>query len=485
MPNNASTTRHPAPSPIAPSIEGDPSAAQSTTFPKDFIWGTASSAYQIEGAAETDGRGPSIWDAYCKTPGRVFGGHTGDVACDHYHRYPEDVAIMKSMGVRAYRFSTSWSRILPEGTGRVNEKGLAFYDRLVDALLAAGIEPWLTLFHWDLPLALHHRGGWTNRDIAEWAGEFAAVVVDRLSDRVTRWMTINEPQIFVGHGYCEGSHPPGKAMVVDQLAAAHNAMRAHGRMAQVIRSRAKKTPNVGWAPVGRTMIPHSESPADIEAARQLMFSVTQPAFFNNTWFSDPAILGAYPEDGLRVFGSQAPDVRPGDMELIKQPLDFYGANIYSGERVRAGADGTPEIVPFGPGHPQTAIRWWVAPDALRWGPRFLWERYRLPIAITENGLSGMDWVAEDGRVHDAMRIDLTARFLRQLRRAMHDGAKVIGYFHWSILDNFEWAEGYKERFGLVHVDFSTLKRTPKDSATWYAEVMRTGVVPGRTGRTGV
>lgn len=474
------TSNHPsanASAPTVPPIGLDTEAAQPISFPKSFIWGAASSAYQIEGAADVDGRGPSIWDAFCKVPGRVFGGHTGDVACDHYHRYAEDVGLMKQLGMQAYRFSSSWSRVLPEGTGSVNPKGLAFYDRLVDALLAAGIQPWLTLFHWDLPLALHHRGGWLNRDIAEWAGEYAAIMADALGDRVTNWMTINEPQIFVGHGYCEGTHPPGKAMIADQLAAAHNAMRAHGRMAQVIRARAKNTPSVGWAPVGRTMIPHTDSPADIEAARQLMFSITERGFFNNTWFSDPAILGHYPEDGLRVFSPHAPDIRPGDMELIRQPLDFYGANIYSGERVRAGAHG-PEIVPFPPGHPQTAIRWWVAPDALRWGPRFLWERYKLPIAITENGLSSMDWVNEDGRVHDVMRIDLTARFLRQLRKSMTDGANVIGYFHWSILDNFEWAEGYKERFGLVHVDFTTLKRTPKDSAQWYAHVAKSSVVPG-------
>jgi beta-glucosidase len=447
-------------------------------FPDGFVWGAASSAYQIEGAHDADGKGPSVWDEFCRRPGAIWQGQSGDVACDHYRRYAEDIALMKRIGLPAYRFSVSWPRVIPEGTGKVNAAGLSFYDRLVDGLLAAGIEPWVTLFHWDYPHALFCRGGWLNRESPEWFAEYTGVVVDRLSDRVSRWMTINEPQIFLGpdHGDSIGA-PSLRPTTQERLITAHHTLMAHGRSVQVIRTRAKKKALIGWAPIGRTKYPASNNEADVNAARALMMSVAAKDFWNNTWFADPVVLGRYPEDGIQTYGVPMNFVKPGDVQVIQQPLDFYGVNIYDGEPARARADGKPEVVPHAPGHPQTAVRWFITPEALYWGPRFLYERYRLPIVVTENGMSGTDWVGLDGRVRDPQRIDYTRRYLQALGRAMADGTDVRGYFHWSIMDNFEWQSGYKERFGLIHVDYQTQRRTLKDSAHWYSRIIATnGVV---------
>ena len=441
-------------------------------FPNGFVWGAGSSSYQVEGAARTDGRGDSVWDALCRQEGAIHHGHTGDVACDHYHRYKDDVALMKQMGLHAYRFSIAWPRIMPEGVGAVNKAGLDFYDRLTDELLAAGIQPWVTLFHWDMPTALQLRGGWLNRESAAWFGDYARVVTDRLSDRVRHWITLNEPQIYIGLGHWEGKHAPGLKLSFEQsLLAGHHTMMAHGKAVQAIRAAAKKPALVGWAPVGRVEYPATESQADIDAARASTMSVDKKNFWSNTWFGDAAVFGRYPEDGLALFGAEAPTPKAGDMELIAQKMDFYGLNIYSGGRVKAGADGKATPVWLEPGHARNALSWAVAPEALRWGPRFVHERYKLPVLITENGMSNLDWVHSDGAVHDPQRIDFTRRYLLELGKAADDGADVRGYFHWSIMDNFEWAEGYKDRFGLIHVDYTTQKRTLKDSAHWYAEVI--------------
>lgn len=457
-----------------------------TAFPAGFVWGAASSAYQIEGAAAEDSKGPSVWDVHCRTPRdqpeAVFGGHTGDVACDHYHRFAEDVGLMQGLGLRAYRFSVSWPRVMPGGTGPLNAPGLAFYDRLVDALLGARIAPWITLFHWDFPHALMARGGWLNRDSAAWFADYAAAVVDRLSDRVAHWITLNEPHIFLGPSYGEaflGTHV--RVPTAQKLLAAHHVLMAHGRACQVIRARAKKRPSVGWAPIGRVKVPASDSAADLDAARRATHAVLAKDFWNNAWLADPVVLGSYPEDGLRLYAEDlgAPGgeaVRralhdAADLALIRQPLDFYGINVYDAERYRAGPGGGLERVPYPPGHAQTAIRWFVDENALYYGPRFLYERYRVPLVVTENGMSGTDWVDLDGRCRDPQRIDYTRRYLAALRRAIRDGADVRGYFHWSIMDNFEWGQGYKERFGLIHVDYGTQKRTPKDSAHWYRRVI--------------
>ncbi len=442
------------------------------SFPTGFAWGAATSAYQIEGAAAVDGRGPSVWDRFCRQPGKVFEGHTGDIACDHYHRWSEDVGLMREIGLKAYRFSLSWSRILPEGTGAVNEQGLAYYDRLVDGLLEAGIEPWLTLFHWDYPLALQRRGGWLNADSSQWFADYTAVVTERLSDRVTKWMTVNEPQCFIGLGHCTGEHAPGDRMAMPHvLCAVHNALLAHGRAVQVIRAGAKKTPFIGWAPTGDVAVPLTDSEADREAARQAYWSVAPDSVWNQAWWAEPVLRGKYPEVGYKAYGDAVPTHTDAEMAIISAPIDFYGMNIYNGYFVRAGADGEPEHVARVPGVATSHFQWRVTPPALYWGPTWVHERYGLPVAITENGMASHDWVALDGAVHDPQRQDYVARYLRELRRAIRDGVDVRAYFHWTLLDNFEWAEGYRYRFGLVHVDFQTQQRTLKDSARWYAQVI--------------
>lgn len=442
-------------------------------FPPGFYWGAAAASYQIEGARFAEGKGESVWDMFCERPDAVYRGHNGDVACDHYHRFPEDVALLSELGLGAYRMSVSWPRLFPEGTGSPNPKGFSFYDRLVDALLEKGIEPFITLFHWDYPLALFHRGGWLNRDSAEWFADYAAAVVTRLSDRVTRYFTLNEPQVYIGFGHLEGVHAPGLRLPLAQvLLAGHHTLLGHGKAVMAMRAAAKQPLQIGFAPVGMPKLPVDGSGASIELARRATFAVTQRDTWNNAWWMDPVFLGSYPQQGLEFFGADAPQPRSGDMEIIHQELEYFGVNIYQGTMVRPSASGLGfEDVPYPDGDPRTAFNWPVTPEALYWGPRFFFERYKKPLFITENGLSCRDWVALDGKVHDPARIDFTARYLRAFQRAIADGVDGRGYFHWSILDNFEWAAGYRERFGLVHVDYQTQLRTPKDSYYWYQSVI--------------
>lgn len=443
-------------------------------FPADFLWGTATASYQVEGAWDEDGRGLSIWDVFCRKPGAVYEGHTGDVACDHYHRYREDVALMREIGIKAYRFSIAWPRIMPEGQGGVNEAGLGFYDRLVDTLLEAGIQPWATLYHWDMPYALYLRGGWLNPDMPNYFADYTRVVVEALGDRIRHWMTLNEPQVFIGMGLHEGKHAPGWTLDMSEtLLAAHHALLAHGRAVQTLRAYSPQPCFIGAAPVGVTYIPATPAPEDVEAARTVMFSVEPGHIWNNTWWADPMLWGRYPEDGLKAYGKAAPAFSAAEMETIAQPIDFYGANIYHALPVRAGAGGRPEVLQHSPNTPHTMMHWKVVESCLYWGTRFLYERYHKPIVVTENGISNMDWVALDGKVHDPQRIDYMARHLRHLKRAAEEGVPLWGYFHWSLMDNFEWQEGYRQRFGLIYVDYTTLKRIPKDSAWWYREVIRT------------
>ena len=446
----------------------------SNSFPPGFIWGAAAAAYQIEGAWDADGKGPSVWDMLCRQKGRVWENHTGDTACDHYHRHREDVSLMAGLGLQAYRLSVSWPRVLPAGAGKINEAGLGFYDRLVDELLAAGITPWVTLFHWDFPYELFLRGGWLNPDSPKWFSEYTQVVVDRLSDRVSHWITLNEPQCFIGMGHLTGEHAPGlKLGMREVLQAGHHALLAHGRAVQTIRARAKSRPVIGWAPVGSVHYPVSETPENIAAAYAGMDAVWPDNCWNNRWWGDAPVLGSYPEAALKAYGKNAPRFADSDFDVIKQPLDFYGCNIYAATPTQAGPDGEIVVAPLEPGSPHTHFLWKRTDDALYWGTKFLHERYKLPVVITENGLTLNDWVSLDGAVHDPLRIDFLHRYLLGLHRAMRDGIDVRGYFHWSIMDNFEWAEGYKHRFGLVHVDYATQKRTLKDSARWYADVIRT------------
>lgn len=443
-----------------------------TKFPPNFVWGAATSSHQIEGSPSREGLGESVWEMFARRSGKIQDGSSALVACDHVNRYREDVGLMKQIGLQAYRFSIAWPRVMPSGTGKVSEVGLGFYDRLVDELLGAGIAPWVTLYHWDLPLELYYKGGWLNRDSADWFADFGRVVVERLSDRVQNWFTINEPQVFIGLAMRDGVHAPGDKLGWQEvLRAGHHAMLAHGKAVQVIRAHSVLPSKVGYAPVGVTFRPNSNSAADLEATRQVMFSVWERSVWSNTWWMDPVFLGHYPQDGLKVFHPFAPPIKPGDLETIHQPLDFFGANIYHAETIKAGEDGNPVHVPYAQGGPRTLMGWAVVPEALYYGPKLFYERYGLPVVVTENGVSITDMVSGDGHVHDPQRIAFLQQYLSQYARAGGEGVELAGYFHWSLLDNFEWDRGYTQRFGLVHVDYATQMRILKDSARWYAKVI--------------
>ena len=371
-------------------------------FAKDFVWGAATSSYQIEGTGRDSGKGQNIWDVFTKEPGRVYEGHTGDIACDHYHRFREDVAYMKELGLKGYRFSIDWSRVLPEGTGKVNEKGIDFYNALIDELLEQGIEPYITLYHWELPYEIYKRGGWMNPEIVEWFGQYARLVAERFSDRVKYFFTLNEPQCFVGLGFLQGCHAPGvKAPLRDTFEMAHNALKAHGRAVQMLRAYGKQNVQIGYAPTSGMCYPEKETPKDIEAARKALFALPDDLSnwtWNVSWWSDPVILGKYPEEGMKKYEKYLPVITDEDMKLISQPIDFYGLNIYNGRCIRMGTDGRPEEVRRPAGFPKTATNWPVTPEALYWGPKFLYERYRKPIYITENGMACHDTVSQDGKV---------------------------------------------------------------------------------------
>ena len=442
---------------------------------KDFVWGAATSSYQIEGTGRDSGKGQNIWDVFTKEPGRVYEGHTGDIACDHYHRFREDVAYMKELGLKGYRFSIDWSRVLPEGTGKVNEQGIDFYNAVIDELLEQGIEPYITLYHWELPYEIYKRGGWMNPEIVEWFGQYARLVAERFSDRVKYFFTLNEPQCFVGLGFLQGCHAPGvKAPLRDTFEMAHNALKAHGRAVQMLRAYGKQNVQIGYAPTSGMCYPEKETPKDIEAARKALFALPDDLSnwtWNVSWWSDPVILGKYPEEGMKKYEKYLPVITDEDMKLISQPIDFYGQNIYNGRCIRMGTDGRPEEVRRPAGFPKTATNWPVTPEALYWGPKFLYERYRKPIYITENGMACHDTVSQDGKVHDPNRIDFLARYLKNLKRAAEE-IDIRGYFQWSLMDNFEWDKGYAERFGIIYVDFETQERIWKDSAYWYRDLIR-------------
>lgn len=445
-------------------------------FTKDFVWGAAAASYQIEGAAYEDGKGKSVWDTFSHTEGKVKNNDHGDIACDHYHRYKEDVALMKELGLKAYRFSVSWPRILPNGAGTVNQKGLEFYGNLVDELLANGIEPYVTLFHWELPQVLYEQGGWLNRETTDYFAEFAKIVVEYLSDRVTKWITTNEPQCHILLGHQDGTHAPGDQRSERELfTMMHHIHLAHGKAVQMIRQYAKQPCIVGYAPNPFPFMPVSTSEADYQVAKNVCFSATQRNLWSNTWWLDPVLLGSYPADGLETYKDAFPFevIRDGDMELISQPIDFLGINMYQGSYVKSDKDKGVIIIPKKVGYPKNSLKWPVTPEILYYMPKFLYERYQLPILITENGVTLSDWVSLDGKVHDPNRIDFIRRYLRELKRAVNEGVPVIGYFSWSIMDNFEWSEGYNERFGLIYVDYETQERIPKDSAYFYRDVIAT------------
>ena len=443
-------------------------------FRKDFIWGAATASYQIEGAAREDGRGSCVWDTFSHTPGKVLFGHTGDEACDHYHRFAEDAALMRELGVKNYRFSIAWPRLLPEGTGAVNQKGIDFYSRLIDALLENGVRPFATLFHWDYPSALQARGAWENPDSSRWYEEYVALCARSFGDRVKDFFTFNEPQCFIGLGYVKGEHAPGLRLSDEStVPMSHHVLKAHGMAVRALRSLVPDC-RVGYAPTSNPCIPASDCAEDVEAARRACFDVDDDWSWSASWWSDPAMLGCYPEKGLARYGHLLPKGWERDMELIHQPLDYYAQNIYHGKIVRASDNAAGfEEVPLPAGFPKTAIQWPITPDALYWGPKFIYERYKTPFIITENGMSCHDAVSLDGRVHDPNREDYMHRYLLAYRRAAEEGVDARGYFAWSLMDNYEWDCGYSERFGLIHVDYATQQRTPKDSALWYKHVMET------------
>lgn len=447
---------------------------ESKRFPENFRWGAATAAYQVEGGAWEDGKGPSIWDVFCRRPGAVKNGENGDVACDHYHHVEEDVALMREMGLQAYRFSLTWSRIFPDGTGAINQKGLDFYHRLIDALLAAGIEPWINVCHFDLPHALFLRGGWLHPDISHWFGDFTRTVTEAFSDRVRNWFTFNEPNVMVMKGYLRGDHAPGLQLpLCDALRAAHNILLSHGRCVAAIRAHSKTPARVGLASAARKCAPYTETPEDVEAARRFMYAPVPGCVQNPSWWTDPIYLGRYPEDAVAANGDQMPAFPDEDMRVISAPVDYLGYNCYGGPLIRAGKDGKPEEVKFAPGCAASSMDMQVVPSVMYWALRFHHERYKTPVMITENGLANTDWVGLDGRVRDPQRIDYTTRYLRELHRLAEDGIPVVGYFHWCLLDSFEWALGHSRRFGLIHVDYETQKRTLKDSAYFYRRVIET------------
>jgi beta-glucosidase len=440
-------------------------------FPDDFLWGVSSSAYQIEGAVDADGRGPSTWDTFTALPGKVMGGDTGRTATDHYHRYREDVALMKELGVGAYRFSVAWPRVLPAGHGTVNEPGLAFYDRLVDELCAAGIKPAVTLYHWDTPQTIEDDGGWLNRDTAFRFADYTTAVAEKLGDRVHMWMPLNEPMVVTLFGYAVGAHAPGRELMFEALPVAHHQLLAHGLATQALR--AAGAGNIGIANHHVPVWPASDSQGDLSAASLYDGLI-------NDLFAAPVLAGRYPTDEL---AAAMPGPVAEDLEIISTPLDWYGVNYYLPSKVAApSASGTPTVIdgaampaglpfdfPVIDGYPTTSFGWPVVPSGLHETLTTLAKRYgdRLPpVYITESGCAYHD------KVHDKQRIEFLDGHIRALHKAIADGIDVRGYFVWSIVDNFEWAVGYSQRFGLVHVDFDTLERTPKDSFYWYRDAIR-------------
>lgn len=444
-------------------------SSPSRSFPRRFVWGVATAAPQIEGAAFTDGKGESVWDRFARQPGRVRDGHTLDVACDHYHRYREDIALMKQLGVRHYRLSLAWPRFFPDGDRPANPLALDYYRRLLDALHDAGIEPWVTLFHWDLPQALEDRGGWRVRGTVEAFARYADHAVAALSDRVRRWVTVNEPSMFSLVAYGGGDKAPGAnepRVVVNRTC--HHALLAHGHGVRAVREHGARGAQVGLVDNCAVAIPLTETPRDIAAAR---------AWFakNNSQILAPVLTGRYPAEFLRRCGADRPQVARGDLALLSAPTDFLGLNIYTGNFIRAGARGKPEVLPLPGSYPKTDLPWLhLAPQALYWGPKFAADVYGVKsIHITENGCGYEEADPnERGEVLDLHRREYLRGYLGELQRAIADGVPVDGYFLWSYLDNFEWQDGYHGRFGIIHTDFKTLKRTPKLSARWYAEVMR-------------
>ena len=433
-----------------------------------FIWGTATSSYQIEGAIQEDGRCKSIWDTFSHTKGNTFEGDNGDIACDHYHKYKEDIDLMKKLGVNAYRFSVAWSRIINEN-GKINKKGLDFYQRVTDRLLKKKITPYLCFYHWDMPEFIYQQGGYANRDFSDRFADLTNAVVDKLGDRIHDYLTINEPQCAVCAGCESGVQAPGDKLGEKEiLKSFHNLMLAHGKSASIIREKVKDS-TVSIASISQGAYPKTESAEDIEAARRYnlddFFSYDgQIAYFDATQFGDypKAFYNRHDMTGI---------IKDGDMKIIAQPVDYIGLNVYGGSQIE-DVDGVATRSKLTHGYPTNVFGWVVGEKALYWAPKFFYERYNVPIVITENGTCLSDWVSLDGKVHDPNRIDYMQRYIGEMQRAIRDGVDIRGYFAWSMLDNFEWQAGYSKRFGMVFVDYENQKRIPKDSFYWYKKFIK-------------
>lgn len=444
------------------------------SFPDDFLWGTAASAYQIEGAYKEGGKGESIWDRFVRWPAHVLNGDTGEVACDHYHRMSQDVALIKELGIPCYSFTTSWTRILPQGRGMVNPKGLDFYDRLIDELLAASIQPKVTLYHWDFPQALQELGGWPNRDVADWFADYARIVFDKCADRVKLWATHNEPWVaaFLGHAF--GLHAPGICDYSQAYQTAHHLLLAHGKAVQVFREGGYDG-QIGLVLNLNGLVPASDSDEDRVAAQRVHDET-------HALFLDPVFNGTYPQALFDYIGPHQPKVQAGDAQIISQPIDFLGLNYYNTDYVAFdlfGGLNKARLTPYSaPGWGRTEMNWGINPDGLKREVLYIKEKYGNPtLYLTENGCAMPDVPDENGFVADWDRIDYLRAHLRALHATIEEGANVHGYFVWSVFDNFEWERGYGPRFGLVRVNYDTLARTPKQSAYWYRDVIASNAIP--------
>lgn len=435
-------------------------------FPKDFLWGCATAAYQVEGAYNEDGKTDNIWDALCY--GRVEHNENGNEACDHYHRYKEDVAIMKKLGMKSYRFSLNWARIMPE-EGVINKKGVEFYNNLINELLAAGITPMITLYHWDMPMWVYRHGGWRWDGISDCFASYTEKVVGLFSDRVKYWMTLNEPQVFIGLGYHFGIHAPYETEFANLPACTKNVLLSHGKAVMAIRKAEKQKTIVGTCITGVWKTPWSESEEDIEEARKYNTSCASFVFSTPYW-ADPIFLGKFNPDGLAKLGLTEPFITDEEMKIIHQPLDFCGYNVYRSCNYDDVADGrNPKQYR---GMPRNALRWNITPEVMYWSVRHMYETYGLPIMITENGTADLDLIYPDEKVHDNIRCYYISQYIESLKRAVDEGIPVLGYQYWSFMDNFEWAEGYDIRLGLVYVDYRTQKRIIKDSGYFYSEIIK-------------
>jgi len=439
-------------------------------FPKNFIWGTASASYQIEGAVKEDGRGISIWDKFSHTPGRILNNQNGDVACDSYHKYKEDIKQLKWLGVDAYRFSVAWPRVIPNGTGKVNEKGLDYYERVVDELLKNGIKPFVTLYHWDLPQVLEDKGGWRKKDTSYAFADYSEVVVKRLSDRVKDWITLNEAPCCSYLGYKLGIHAPGARVsnkVYNQIL--FNLLLAHGLGLSVIRDFGGSTARAGIAHDIGTAAPATKSKADYEAAKKEWIRK------NSIWL-DPLFFGKFSKADLKLMGKDVPEYSNGEMLLISKPVDFFGINVYALEdrcHISAKKNGKVKKIPISLDAPKTSFFWEITPEALSYNIRFACEIYNpKEIFITENGVAFNDVILQDGRIHDSQRVDFFKSYLAEAAKIVKEGYPLKGYFEWSLLDNFEWAAGYTQRFGMIYTDYLTQKRIPKDSAYFYKKLIK-------------